>query len=92
MLLCKPQFEVGRLIASRGHGVVKERADRRAALQGLCGALREARAAIMGVVSSPILGPAGNAEFCVHVRPSGDAAPDLDDAIEAALDEAEALS
>ncbi len=92
VLLCKPQFEVGRVIASRGHGVVKERADRRAALVGLCGALSEARAAIMGVVSSPILGPAGNAEFCLHVRPKGDPSPGLDDAIEAALDQAEALS
>jgi 23S rRNA (cytidine1920-2'-O)/16S rRNA (cytidine1409-2'-O)-methyltransferase len=92
VLLCKPQFEVGRAIASKGHGVVRDREDRRAAIEAVCGALGAAGAAIMGVVSSPILGPAGNAEFCVHVRPSGMTTAQLAAQIDEALTQAEALA
>jgi 23S rRNA (cytidine1920-2'-O)/16S rRNA (cytidine1409-2'-O)-methyltransferase len=91
VLLCKPQFEVGRAIASRGHGVVRSREDRQFAVVELCGTLEAAGAAIMGIVSSPLLGPAGNAEFLLHVRTSGEQGCELDAAIDAALDEAEAL-
>lgn len=91
VVLCKPQFEVGRLIASKGQGVVRSREDRRSALLGVAAALDEAAAAVSGVIASPILGPAGNAEFLVHAR-AGRAEPATVGAmIDAALDEAEAL-
>jgi 23S rRNA (cytidine1920-2'-O)/16S rRNA (cytidine1409-2'-O)-methyltransferase len=93
LALCKPQFEVGREIAARGRGVIRERADRRQALEGVVGATASSGAAIMGVVSSPILGPAGNAEFLVHIR--RDASMDsatVATMLDAALDVAESLS
>ena len=91
LLLCKPQFEVGREVASRGSGVVRDRQDRRSAVLELVATLEASGAAIMGVVSSPILGPAGNAEFLLHARSSGHSAPGLGAALEDALDQAEAL-
>jgi len=92
VLLCKPQFEVERAIASRGRGVVKDRSSRREALLGVCGALERAGATIMGVVSSPILGPAGNAEFLIHaVAGRVPSELDLDEVLELALDDAETL-
>jgi len=92
VLLCKPQFEVGRQIAARGRGVVRERSDRRDALLDVIGTFDEAGAAIMGVVSSPILGPAGNAEFLIHAVRGGRSMAEIDVTVEAALDEAEAIS
>ena len=91
ILLCKPQFEVDREVASKGKGVIRRPEDRRAALEGVCGSLNESGAAIMGVVTSPLLGPAGNAEFLLHVRPTGSSAADLDAQIMLAVVGAEAL-
>jgi 23S rRNA (cytidine1920-2'-O)/16S rRNA (cytidine1409-2'-O)-methyltransferase len=91
LLLCKPQFEVGKEIASRGHGVVRARADRAGAVLELRGALEASGAAIMGIVHSPLLGPAGNAEFLLHVRTRGESSLLLDAELEAALDAVEAL-
>ncbi len=91
LLLCKPQFEVGREIASKGRGVVRSREDRSEALSGVLGSLRTAGAAIMGVVNSPILGPAGNAEFIIYARAQGKEAADLERQLESALTAAEGL-
>jgi 23S rRNA (cytidine1920-2'-O)/16S rRNA (cytidine1409-2'-O)-methyltransferase len=91
LLLCKPQFEVGKEVASRGHGVVRARQDRASAVVELCGALEASGAAIMGIVHSPLLGPAGNAEFLLHVRTRGESSPLLSAELEAALDAVEAL-
>ena len=91
VLLCKPQFEVGREVAAKGKGVVRSRNDRELALRDVIRSLEEAGAAIMGVVNSPILGPAGNAEFLLHVRREGTSTDALDHMVEAALDAAELL-
>ena len=91
IVLCKPQFEVAREVAAKGKGVIRRAEDRRIALDLVCGSLSEAGAAIMGVVSSPILGPAGNAEFLLHVRPSGGSAMNLESQLGEALAEADAL-
>jgi 23S rRNA (cytidine1920-2'-O)/16S rRNA (cytidine1409-2'-O)-methyltransferase len=92
IVLCKPQFEVGRQIASRGRGVVRERSDRQGALVGIVDALLASGAGVQGIVASPILGPAGNAEFLVHARnhETSDRAT-IETMIDAALDEAELL-
>lgn len=92
LLLCKPQFEVGRAVAARGKGVIRNSEDRRVALNGVLGSLREAGAAIMGVVNSPILGPAGNAEFIIHARTAGVEVADVAAQVDAALLAAEQLS
>lgn len=71
VLLVKPQFEAGRAEVSRGRGVVRDPAVRRRAVQTVLDALTQADASIMGVMASPLLGPAGNAEYLVHARAQG---------------------
>ncbi len=73
--LVKPQFEAGRGRAPGG--VVREPAVHREVLHG---ALRHARAAglvPLGLIASPLLGPAGNREFFIHAaRDPGRPEPD----------------
>jgi 23S rRNA (cytidine1920-2'-O)/16S rRNA (cytidine1409-2'-O)-methyltransferase len=64
--LVKPQFEAGRAEVSRGRGVVRDPAIWRRALGDAASALVDARAAIMGAMPSPLIGPAGNVEFLLH--------------------------
>jgi 23S rRNA (cytidine1920-2'-O)/16S rRNA (cytidine1409-2'-O)-methyltransferase len=71
LVLVKPQFESGRAEASRGRGVIRSRELRRAALDRVASALASHGASIMGAMASPILGPAGNAEFFVYARAPG---------------------
>jgi len=92
ILLCKPQFEVDRETASKGKGVIRDRQDRQNAIVALCGSIRSAGAAIMGVVNSSILGPAGNAEFVLHVATQGHEPSDLHAQISRSLDAAEELA
>ena len=68
LFLVKPQFEVGRELASRGRGVVKDQAARRAALGVVADALVSRGAKILDAMASPLLGPSGNAEFFLHAR------------------------
>jgi 23S rRNA (cytidine1920-2'-O)/16S rRNA (cytidine1409-2'-O)-methyltransferase len=62
VLLVKPQFEVGPQEVGKG-GVVREPALRERACQEIQAAAQAAGWSILGVISSPILGPAGNQEF-----------------------------
>ncbi len=71
VVLVKPQFEAGRAEASRGKGVIRLPGVRRAALERVASAFASQRATIMGVMASPLLGPAGNAEFFIHARAHG---------------------
>jgi 23S rRNA (cytidine1920-2'-O)/16S rRNA (cytidine1409-2'-O)-methyltransferase len=65
LALVKPQFEVGRERVGKG-GVVREAADRRAALVSVAGFAREELgAAVLGFASSGLPGPAGNRESFV---------------------------
>jgi len=66
VVLVKPQFEVGRAEASKGKGVIRDPSAWARALSGAVSAFEGAGAAIMGVMCSPILGPAGNTEFLLH--------------------------
>jgi 23S rRNA (cytidine1920-2'-O)/16S rRNA (cytidine1409-2'-O)-methyltransferase len=92
VLLVKPQFEAGRQAVRRSRGVVRDPEIRAQALVGVCSALGAAGASIMGVMASPVLGPAGNAEFLVHARahaPASPGSPALSgDALAAAIDAA----
>jgi 23S rRNA (cytidine1920-2'-O)/16S rRNA (cytidine1409-2'-O)-methyltransferase len=98
VVLVKPQFEVGRAEAARGRGVVRDPTLRRQALGRAASALASQGATIMGAMASPVLGPAGNAEFLLHARaherPAGIGALPaavcdwLDDAVAAAPDAA----
>jgi 23S rRNA (cytidine1920-2'-O)/16S rRNA (cytidine1409-2'-O)-methyltransferase len=75
VLLVKPQFEAGRVVVSRGKGVVRDPAVWLRALEGVTSALHDAGTGIMGAMVSPLTGPAGNVEFLLHARkgvPVGD--------------------
>jgi 23S rRNA (cytidine1920-2'-O)/16S rRNA (cytidine1409-2'-O)-methyltransferase len=68
VLLVKPQFEVGKAEASRGKGVIRDPEVRAAALAEVRDALLSRHAVIMGEMTSPLKGGAGNVEFLVHAR------------------------
>jgi 23S rRNA (cytidine1920-2'-O)/16S rRNA (cytidine1409-2'-O)-methyltransferase len=68
VLLVKPQFEVGKAEASKGKGVIRDPEVRAAALADVRTALVSRGAVIMGEMTSPLKGGAGNVEFLVHAR------------------------
>jgi 23S rRNA (cytidine1920-2'-O)/16S rRNA (cytidine1409-2'-O)-methyltransferase len=73
VILVKPQFEAGRVEASRGRGVIRDPTIHRRTLGEVAGALGAAGAVIMGAMPSPITGSAGNVEFLVHAATPSDA-------------------
>ncbi len=71
VVLVKPQFEVGRAVAARGRGVVRDLGDRLEAVEAVAGSLVANGVAVVDAEPSPILGPAGNAEvFLLGCRSS----------------------
>jgi 23S rRNA (cytidine1920-2'-O)/16S rRNA (cytidine1409-2'-O)-methyltransferase len=64
--LVKPQFEVGREIASKTRGVVRDEAVRTAAIDGVASELEGAGFVLRGRVDSRVLGPKGNREAFLH--------------------------
>jgi len=71
LALVKPQFEVGRALASKGRGVIREPADRRAALVGVGEAALGLGASVLGYHSSGLAGPKGNRETFVWLAEPG---------------------
>jgi 23S rRNA (cytidine1920-2'-O)/16S rRNA (cytidine1409-2'-O)-methyltransferase len=96
LVLVKPQFEAGRTEVSRGKGVIRDPGLRRAALEKVASAFASQGATIMGAMASPLLGPAGNAEFILHARAhvtstdTGPWAAALDEAVAEAPDASDA--
>ncbi len=80
VFLVKPQFEAGRVEASRGRGVIRDPTVWLRVLDEVASSIVDHRAAMMDAMVSPLLGADGNAEFLVHVRPhAGDeTAPAVD--------------
>ena len=70
LVMVKPQFEVGRERVGKG-GVVREPADRRAALVGVAEAAANEGAAVMGFASSGLPGPKGNRETFLWLAEAG---------------------
>ena len=70
LAMVKPQFEVGRERVGKG-GVVREAADRRAALVSVARAARDAGASVLGFASSGLPGPKGNRETFVWLAEPG---------------------
>ena len=62
VLLVKPQFEVGKGRVGAG-GVVRDTADRAAAVEKVAGAAAGLGLGVRGVTASPLPGPAGNVEY-----------------------------
>jgi 23S rRNA (cytidine1920-2'-O)/16S rRNA (cytidine1409-2'-O)-methyltransferase len=93
VVLVKPQFEAGPREASKGRGVIRDPAVWTAALERVIDAFGSAGTTIMGVMTSPLRGAAGNVEFLLHARRPADdargdtaAPPDID--VAAVIDEA----
>ena len=65
--LIKPQFEVGKGMVGKG-GVVRAPEEHTRVIEEI----QEAAAALgydnLGVIESPLLGPAGNKEFLIYLR------------------------
>ena len=67
--LVKPQFEAGREKVGKG-GVVRDPAVHREVLSGIVRFVEEElRWSVAGATRSPLLGPAGNVEFFLHLLP-----------------------
>ncbi|HEX6262266.1 MAG TPA: TlyA family RNA methyltransferase [Actinomycetota bacterium] len=73
VLLVKPQFEAGRADVGSG-GVVRDPAVWARVIREVAAAASEAGAGPLGVVASPLRGPAGNVEFLLHARVGGEGA------------------
>lgn len=75
--LIKPQFEAGRRDVGKG-GVVRDPAIRRRVIREVVGYAFANGFGVTGVVASPILGPAGNAEFLACFRLGAESDPEID--------------
>jgi len=84
VLLVKPQFEVGKGRVGAG-GVVRETADRSAAVRRVTDAAGQLGLGVQGVTASPLPGPAGNVEYFVWLRRG--AAPLDEDELQRAIEE-----
>ena len=71
VLLVKPQFEAGRVEASRGRGVIREPEVWSRVLEEVDAAYRAEGAAMIEHMRSPITGAEGNVEFLMHLRAPG---------------------
>ncbi len=82
--LIKPQFEAGRGEVGKG-GVVKDTAIHRSVLHDILNAAQGDEFAVLGLIISPLKGPAGNIEFLAYLTTETLPSIDLDAAIEAVL-------
>jgi 23S rRNA (cytidine1920-2'-O)/16S rRNA (cytidine1409-2'-O)-methyltransferase len=81
IVLVKPQFEAGADDVGRG-GVVRDPEVWRRVLDGVARAFVDAGVGPLGVMASPLVGPAGNVEFLMHAqRGSTGTALDIDGAV-----------
>ena len=90
VVLVKPQFEAGRVEASRGKGVIRDPEIHRRTLGEVATALGDAGAVIMGAMPSPLTGHSGNIEFLLYARTPGQpmaVEPDIAQMLDAAVDE-----
>lgn len=71
VLLVKPQFEVGRVEASRGRGVISDPELWKQSVLRVSTAAADAGACIMGLMCSPLRGADGNVEFLLHLLRPG---------------------
>jgi 23S rRNA (cytidine1920-2'-O)/16S rRNA (cytidine1409-2'-O)-methyltransferase len=67
VLLVKPQFELDRGSVSRG-GVVREPGSWLQAMEKVAAAARALGLGVVDAIASPLLGPAGNHEFFLHLH------------------------
>jgi len=75
--LIKPQFEVGRKLASKGKGVIRDPEVHRQILVDLLEYCDAEKFGVLGLIRSPVLGPKGNTEFLVHLAVGEDGSKDI---------------
>lgn len=75
--LIKPQFEAGRGQVGKG-GVVRDPAVHRAILEGLVSWADLQGWGLLGLIRSPVTGPAGNVEFLAHWQPGRASGEEID--------------
>jgi 23S rRNA (cytidine1920-2'-O)/16S rRNA (cytidine1409-2'-O)-methyltransferase len=83
--LIKPQFEAGREQVGK-RGVIRDPAVHRAVLQEIAGWAESQGLGLMGLIRSPITGPAGNVEFLAHWVPGRAPTEEIATLIEACLE------
>ena len=83
--LIKPQFEVGRVIAAKGDGVVRDPEIHRDVLLDLLSFTQREGYGVQDLMRSPLLGPKGNTEFLAHLVYPGTPLANLDTMVEKAL-------
>jgi len=67
--LIKPQFEVGRSLAARGDGVIRDPEIHQTVLLDILNFAESADFWVRGLLRSPLLGPKGNTEFLAWLKP-----------------------
>jgi 23S rRNA (cytidine1920-2'-O)/16S rRNA (cytidine1409-2'-O)-methyltransferase len=65
--LVKPQFEVGRDLAARGKGVIRDEHVRKEVVEDILAFARQQGFKPQGVQESPLTGPKGNREFLIDL-------------------------
>jgi 23S rRNA (cytidine1920-2'-O)/16S rRNA (cytidine1409-2'-O)-methyltransferase len=83
--LIKPQFEAWREQVGKG-GVVRDPAVHQAVLEGVTGWADSQGLGLMGLIRSPITGPAGNVEFLAYWAPDSAATVEITRLIEACVE------
>jgi 23S rRNA (cytidine1920-2'-O)/16S rRNA (cytidine1409-2'-O)-methyltransferase len=83
--LIKPQFEAGREQVGKG-GVVRDPAVHRTVLESITAWAESRGMGLMGIIRSPITGPAGNVEFLAHWLPGRMAAVEIQSQIEVCVE------
>jgi len=86
IVLVKPQFEAGRAWVMRG-GVVRDPAGWHEALTRVADAASGVGWSPAGVTASPLVGPAGNVEFLLHLQVKPRSDDEVATWLEAAIDE-----
>ncbi len=83
--LVKPQFEAGKRDVGKG-GVVRDPAIHRKVLEHACAYADSSDLRVLGIVRSPIQGPAGNIEFLMHLSATPGDQPPLESMLVKALE------
>ena len=88
--LIKPQFEAGQEDVGKG-GVVRDAKVHQRVLQESFDLAASLGLTVAGLIASPLLGPAGNVEFLIWLRRTNEIAPDPEQLISTALEQAHLL-
>lgn len=89
VLLFKPQFECGREIAKKSHGIVKDKAVHKNLLKEFFEELKIYDYKLSDITFSPIKGKSGNVEYLLHLNGNGKKKVDITKVVEDAFNKAD---